>query len=61
MKKKLIYRKSTKGVSEQYGINISKKIIEDMNITPNDREVEITYDDKKKTIQIIKNLKFCTS
>lgn len=54
MKKKLTYRKSTKGVSEQYGINISKKIIEDMKITPNDREVEITYDDKNKLIIITK-------
>ena len=32
MEKTLIYRKPRKGVAEQYGINIPKKIIEKMQI-----------------------------
>nr|WP_317279521.1 hypothetical protein [uncultured Fusobacterium sp.] len=51
---KMMYRKPRKGVAEQYGINISKKIIDKMNITSTDREVEITYDEKEKIIKIKK-------
>lgn len=51
---RMMYRKARKGVSEQYGINISKKIIEKMEITDTDREVEVTYDEKEKVIKIRK-------
>lgn len=51
---RMMYRKARKGVAEQYGINISKKIIEKMQITAIDREVEVTYDEKEKVIKIRK-------
>ena len=41
------FKRARKGVAEQYGINISKKIIEKMKITDTDREVEVTYDEKE--------------
>lgn len=51
---RMMYRKAKKGVAEQYGVNISKKIIEKMQITDTDREVEVTYDEKEKVIKIRK-------
>ncbi|MGY0394562.1 hypothetical protein [Fusobacterium sp. SYSU M8A802] len=51
---KMIYRKARKGVAEQYGVNISKKIIEKMQITNADREIEVIYDDTEKVIKIKK-------
>lgn len=57
MVKKLSYRKSKKGVSEQYSINISKEFINELGITPKKREVEIICDLQNKEI-IIKAKKF---
>lgn len=51
---RMMYRKAKKGVAEQYGVNISKKIIEKMKITNTDREVEVTYDERKRVIKIKK-------
>lgn len=56
MSKKLTYRKPRNGVAEQYGINLSKKILNDMGIYPNNREVQVEYDRKKKIIKITKKV-----
>lgn len=50
--KKLSYRQAKKGMAEQYGINFSKKILSDMGICPENREVQIDYDKGKKIIRI---------
>lgn len=52
MVKKLSYRKARKGVSEQYGVNISKEFINELGITPENREVQIIYDTQNKEIII---------
>lgn len=52
MIKKLSYRKAKKGVSEQYGVNISKEFISELGITPENREVQIIYDIQNKEIII---------
>mgnify|MGYP005904622229 CR=1 FL=1 len=52
MIKKLSYRRSKKGVSEQYSINISKEFINELGITPQKREVEIICDLQNKEIII---------
>ena len=52
MVKKLSYRKARKGVSEQYGVNISKEFINELGITPENREVQIIYDIQNKEIII---------
>ena len=54
MRKRLSYRKAKYKTSEQYGISINKKIIEDMGITENNREVDIHYDKSKNQIIIKK-------
>lgn len=54
MKKRLSYRKAKYKTAEQYGISINKKIIEDMGITENNREVDIHYDKSKNQIIIKK-------
>lgn len=56
MIKKLSYRKVRKGVSEQYDVNISKEFINELEITPENREVKIIYDIQNKEI-IIKTKK----
>lgn len=38
MEKNLTYRSSSKGVAEQYGISLSKKMLTDMGITPANRK-----------------------
>lgn len=57
MSKKLTYRKSRKGVAEQYGINLSKKMLNDMGVFPDNREVQVEYDKEKKIIKIKKTEK----
>lgn len=52
--KKLSYRQAKKGIAEQYGINLSKKIITDMGISSENREIQIEYDKKEKIIKIKK-------
>lgn len=52
--KNLTYRSSSKGVAEQYGISLSKKMLTDMGITPANRKVLVNYDEKTKTITITK-------
>ncbi len=54
MIKKLSYRNSSKGIAEQYGINLSKKMLNEMNISPVNREVEVKFNDKLKAIIITK-------
>lgn len=54
MKKRLSYRKAKLGISEQYSININQDIIKRLGITEDNREVEITYNDKTKEIIIKK-------
>ena len=54
MKKRLSYRKAKYKTAEQYGISINKKMIEDMGITENNREVDIHYDKSKNQIIIKK-------
>lgn len=54
--KKLTYRRSSKGIAEQYGINLPKQMIIDMKITPDSREVNIKFDTKNKAIIITKNV-----
>lgn len=54
MEKNLTYRSSSKGVAEQYGISLSKKMLTDMGITPANRKVLVNYDEKTKTITITK-------
>ena len=46
MKKKLSYRKSKKGIAEQYNISINQDIIRSMGITEKDREVTLFYDNR---------------
>ena len=52
--KKLSYRQAKKGIAEQYGINLSKKMLNEMNISPVNREVEVKFNDKLKAIIITK-------
>lgn len=54
MPKKLTYRKPRNGVAEQYGINLSKKMLNDMGVFPDNREVQVEYDREKKVIKIRK-------
>lgn len=54
MRKRLSYRKAKYKTAEQYGISINKKMIEDMGITENNREVDIHYDKSKNQIIIKK-------
>ena len=54
MIKKLSYRNSSKGIAEQYGISLSKKMLNEMNISPVNREVEVKFNDKLKAIIITK-------
>ena len=58
MEKNLTYRSSSKGVAEQYGISLSKKMLTDMGITPANRKVLVNYDEKTKTITITKKYLF---
>ena len=50
--KKLSYRQAKKGIAEQYGINISKKILKEMGITPTTREVIVNFNAKQRAIVI---------
>lgn len=52
--KKLSYRQAKKGIAEQYGINFPKKILNEMNISPINREVEVKFNSKLKAIIITK-------
>lgn len=52
MIKKLTYRKAKKGIAEQYGMNLPKKILNDMGIVPEKREIQLEYDEKRKIIKI---------
>lgn len=52
--KKLSYRQAKKGIAEQYGINISKKILKEMGITPTTREVIVNFNTKQRAIVITK-------
>lgn len=54
MKKRLSYRKSKKGIAEQYSVNINQEIIKSLGITENNRMVEIDYNNKTKEIIIKK-------
>lgn len=54
MKKRLSYRKSKKGIAEQYSININQEIIRSLGITENSRTVEMDYNTKTKEIIIKK-------
>lgn len=54
MARKLSLRQAKKNIAEQYYVNISMRFIKDMGITPEDREVEIKYDEDKKAIIILK-------
>lgn len=54
MPKKLTYRKPRNGVAEQYGINLSKKMLNDMGVFPDNREVQVEYDREKKVVKIKK-------
>ncbi|WP_304206862.1 hypothetical protein [Fusobacterium perfoetens] len=56
MKRKLSYRKSKKGIAEQYGISINKEMITNLGITKDNREVIIFFDSNSKSI-IIKSSK----
>lgn len=55
MGKRLSYRKAKKGIAEQYGINLPKKALDDMGVSPANREVKIIYDEKNKVIKIKMN------
>ena len=55
MKKRLSYRKPKYKTAEQYGVSITKKMIEDMGISEADREVDIYYDKIKNQIIIKKS------
>lgn len=55
MRKRLSYRKAKYKTSEQYGISINKKMIENMGITETDREVDVYYDKIKNQIIIKKS------
>lgn len=50
--KKLSYRQAKKGIAEQYGINLSKKMLLDMGICPERRNVQVDYDKGRKIIKI---------
>lgn len=54
MKKKLSYRKSKKGIAEQYNISINQDIIRNMGITEKDREVTLFYDNRINALIIKK-------
>ena len=54
MKKKLSYRKSKKGIAEQYNISINQDVIRSMGITEKDREVTLFYDNRIKALIIKK-------
>ena len=54
MKKKLSYRKSKKGIAEQYNISINQDIIRSMGITEQDREVTLFYDNRINALIIKK-------
>lgn len=54
MKKKLSYRKSKKGIAEQYNISITQDIIRSMGITEKDREVTLFYDNRINALIIKK-------
>lgn len=54
MKKKLSYRKSKKGIAEQYNISINQDIIRSMGITEKDREVTLFYDNRINALIIKK-------
>lgn len=54
MKKKLSYRKSKKGIAEQYNISINQDIIRSMGITEKDREVTLYYDNRINALIIKK-------
>ena len=54
MKKKLSYRKSKKGIAEQYNISINQDIIRSMGITEKDREVTLFYDNRTNALIIKK-------
>lgn len=54
MKKKLSYRKSKKGIAEQYNISINQDIIRSMGITERDREVILFYDNRINALIIKK-------
>lgn len=54
MKKKLSYRKSKKGIAEQYNISINQDIIRSMGITEKDREVNLFYDNRINALIIKK-------
>lgn len=56
MKKKMSYRKSKKGMSEQYNLSINQCIIKNMGITEKDREVILFFDRRNKQL-IIRKLK----
>lgn len=56
MIKKLSYRNPKKGIAEQYNISINQNIIKEMNITPDNRLVEIKYNRETNSI-IIKKMK----
>lgn len=52
MKRKLSYRKSKKGIAEQYGISLNKEMITNLGITKENREVIISFDSNSKSIVI---------
>lgn len=52
--KKFSYRKPTIKVVEQYGLNLPKKMIESMGISPTEREILVEYDENQKEIKIRK-------
>lgn len=54
MKKKLSYRKSKKGIAEQYNISINQDVIRSMGITEKDREVTLFYDNRINALIIKK-------
>ena len=52
--KKFSYRKATIKAVEQYGLNLPKKMIESMGISPTEREILVEYDENQKEIKIRK-------
>lgn len=53
-RRKLSYRKPSNRGGGQFSINIPKEYIEKMNITEEDREVVISFNEKTKEIIIKK-------
>lgn len=53
-RRKLSYRKPSNKGGGQFSINIPKEYIEKMNITEEDREVVISFNEKTKEITIKK-------